>query len=276
MNSDTQPPTPDPRNDAETPKPTVSLFRRFYQHLVAGGNYVATSLIVNAFLFFDSTLEVRVYGKERLKAIKRAGLNPLLVIWHGQGLVPMAVFRHERLCLYASHTREENYPRHLLLIRWWTLRFIERMGYQILDASVFKSESRGVMKFVELLRGGTGSVIAADGPAGPIYQAKPGPPFLAKKSGVVLLPIGVALSQGFQLDQWDKFEVPWPFAEAVICIGEPIVVPAKAKDEEMEAARLLLETEMNRLMGEAHQRLKLRSGGEGGAPMPPERAVALQ
>jgi len=37
-----------------------------------------------------------------LKEVKRSGRPPLLVIWHGQGLLPIAAFRHERLCLYAS------------------------------------------------------------------------------------------------------------------------------------------------------------------------------
>jgi len=109
----------------------------------------------------------------------------------------------------------------------------------------FKSESRGVMRFVDLLRGGAGSVIAADGPAGPIYQAKPGPGFLAKKAGVTLVPLGAAISGGFQLDQWDRFEIPTPFARAVIVVGEPLTVPSGAKEEELERVRVALETEMN-------------------------------
>ncbi len=169
--------------------------------------------------------------------------------------MPIALFRGERLCLYASHARDPNYASHLQTLRWWTLRLIERMGYQVLDASQFKSESRGVLQFVDLLRNGTGSVIAADGPQGPIYKAKPGPTFLAKKAGVLLLPIGAAISGGFRLDQWDQFEIPWPFAQAVLCIGAPIEVPAKAKEEELERIRLHLEAEMNRLGAEAQRRL---------------------
>ncbi len=159
-----------------------------WRHVSGWLFYLATTLIVDTFLLFESTLDVRVYGRERLVEVKRAGRNPLLVIWHGQGLLPMATFRNERLCLYASNTRDPKYPRTLQILRWWTLRFIERMGYRVLDAAQFKSESRGVLQFVEILRHGTGSVIAADGPAGPIYQAKPGPAFLAKKAGVTLVP----------------------------------------------------------------------------------------
>ena len=219
------------------------------------GFYLATTLIVDTFLFFEGTLDVRVYGLEKLREVKRQGRNPLLVIWHGQGLLPMATFRNEQLCLYASHARAPNYKKYLQVIRWWTLRFIERMGYRVLDASQFKSESRGVMQFIDVLRKGTGSVIAADGPLGPIYHAKPGPTFLAKKADVVLVPLGVVISGGFELDQWDRFEIPWPFARGVIVIGDPIVVSAKARDAELEAARLDLETRMNALTDKARARI---------------------
>jgi lysophospholipid acyltransferase (LPLAT)-like uncharacterized protein len=214
-----------------------------------------TTLVVDAFLGFESTLDLRVYGRERLNELKHAEQNLLLVIWHGQGLLPMTTFREQRLCLYASHTRDTSYAPSLRILRWWTLRFIERMGYQVLDASQFKSESRGVLQFVDVLRHGTGSMIAADGPNGPIYQAKPGPTFLAKKSGVLLVPLGAALSSGFHLDQWDRFEVPWPFAQAVLVVGEPIHVSANAREAELEQARLALEQEMNACVEEAERRL---------------------
>lgn len=245
----------------ESEKPAKNALREgaeaFIRTIAGWGTYLATTLMVDAFLFFESTIDVRIYGMEKLLELKRAGQNPLLVIWHGQGLLPMTTLRHERLCLYASHTREEHYARSLQILRWWTLRFVERMGYRVLDAAQFKSESRGVMQFVEILRSGTGSVIAADGPAGPIYQAKPGPAFLAKKAGVTLVPVGAAISQGFQLDQWDRFAIPWPFSAAVIVLGDPITVPATAKDEALEACRLALETEMRRRMQEAAERLNL-------------------
>lgn len=217
--------------------------------------WVITSLIVDTFLLFESTLDVRVYGLERLKELKRAGKNPLLVIWHGQGLLPLANLRQERLCLYASHTRDEKYSPFLQRLRWWTLRFIERMGYSVLDAAQFKSESRGVLQFVELLRSGRGSVIAADGPSGPIYKAKAGPTFLAKKTGVTLLPMGSARSKGFHMDQWDRFEIPALFAKAVIVIGEPIEITANSDDTALESARQLLEVRMNDAVDIAHRKL---------------------
>lgn len=231
--------------------PTTLLRER----LARFGVRLATGLLADVFLLFEGTLDVRVYGRERLLELKRAGATPLLVLWHGQGLIPVVTFRDEHLCLYASHTRDPNYARVLQVLRWCTLRFVEGLGYRVLDASQFKSESRGVMQFVEILRGGTGSVIAADGPGGPIYKSKPGPAFLAKKAGVTLLPVGAAISSGLQLDQWDRFEVPSPFARAVIVLGEPISISSTARDAELEQSRRRLERAMIALMDDARQKL---------------------
>ncbi len=219
-----------------------------------------SQIVLAAFLFFDSSIDVRIYGLEKYREIQKHGKNVLLVLWHGQGLMPITVFRQEHLCLYASHTRDPNYSALLKLFRLWTLNFIAKLGYKVLDASQFKSESRGVMQFIDTLRSGTGSVIAADGPEGPIYQAKAGPGFLAKKANVVLIPIGAAISQGIQLDQWDKFEIPFPFSHAVIVVGEPMHIDAKADDETLETARLTLENEMNRCVELAYAKLPQSKG----------------
>jgi lysophospholipid acyltransferase (LPLAT)-like uncharacterized protein len=218
---------------------------------------LASQLIVGAFLFFDSSVDVRVYGLEKFREVKQRGQNVLLVLWHGQGLMPITLFRQERLCLYASHARDPKYSWILKLFRLWTLNFIAKLGYSVLDASQFKSESRGVMQFVDILRSGAGSVIAADGPAGPIYKAKPGPGYLAKKTQVVLIPLGAAISRGVQLDQWDRFEIPFPFSQCVIVVGDPIEVDAKADDAALEAVRLALEAEMIRCMNQARTCLGL-------------------
>ncbi len=116
---------PKPPSDAKLPVNSPSAlavrWQKIKQGLADAAGSVVTASLVEAFLLFENTVDLRVYGRERLKEVRRAGRNPLLVIWHGQGLLPMTAFRGERLCLYASPTREENYPRPLLILRYWTL-----------------------------------------------------------------------------------------------------------------------------------------------------------
>jgi lysophospholipid acyltransferase (LPLAT)-like uncharacterized protein len=218
--------------------------------------HLMTGILIRLFWFYENSIDIRVYGLENLRLNKRAGLRPMLTLWHGKGFLPIAYFHNERLCLYASHSRDPNYNRWLKLFRLLTLRMIERMGYMVLDASQFASESRGVLKYVQILREERGGAIAADGPQGPIYQAKPGACFLAKKSGVILLPVGSAIESGVRLDQWDAFEIPYPFTRAVLVVEEPIIIPSDAGDAELEKKRLEVEEALNRATCSAEYRLK--------------------
>ena len=53
------------------------------------------------------------------------------------------------------------------------------------------------------------------------------------------------------LSSWDRFVVALPFTRGVFVWGEPVSVPAGAKGEALDAARLAIETELNRVTREA-------------------------
>jgi hypothetical protein len=124
------------------------------------------------------------------------------------------------------------------------------MGYRVLDAATFASESRGVIRFLQMLESGSG-IIAADGPAGPSYRAKPGAAFVAKRAGVALLPVGAAMRGSIVLDSWDHFEIPRPFSAAVLAIGEAISVPEQASEQELATLSQRLEATLNDLTARA-------------------------
>ena len=109
------------------------------------------------------------------------------------------------------------------------------------------------------MRDGKGGTIAADGPNGPGYEAKPGACFLAKKCSVTLLPVGSAIASGLRLDQWDQFEIPRLFSRATLVIEAPISVPDKATDEELELITRALENALNRATRRAEEKLALEA-----------------
>lgn len=235
----------------------VGSLKRIASALATGLEYLVTGALIRLFWLFESTIDIRAWGTENLRLLKRQGENPLVVIWHGKGFIPIAYFHHENLCLYASTDRDPNYGGVRKLFRSLTLKMVERMGYQVMDASKFSSESRGVLKYVDTLRSGSGGAIAADGPGGPIFRAKPGACFLAKKTGVTLLPVGSAISAGARLDQWDHFEIPRMFCRAAVVVGLPIHIEADASEKELEQGRADLERALNRLTWEAERRIGL-------------------
>jgi lysophospholipid acyltransferase (LPLAT)-like uncharacterized protein len=100
-----------------------------------------------------------------------------------------------------------------------------------------------------------GGVIAMtpDGPRGPRMRVKRGPIQLAKLAGAPLLAVTWATSRRIVFAKsWDQFVLPLPFGKGALIWGDPIDPPAMdASDAEMEAVRLKLEVEMNRIAAEA-------------------------
>ncbi len=100
--------------------------------------------------------------------------------------------------------------------------------------------------------GGT-IAMTPDGPRGPRMRAKRGPIHLAKIAGAPLLALAWSTKNRIVFnDSWDKFVLPLPFGAGVRIWGNPIAPPsADASDDEVEAVRLALEIEMNRIAAEA-------------------------
>jgi len=100
----------------------------------------------------------------------------------------------------------------------------------------------------------SGGVMAMtpDGPRGPRMRVKKGPIQLAKLTGAPLLAIAWASSNRIVIDSWDSFMLPLPFGRGALIWGNPIAAPSgEADDDEIEAVRLALENEMNRIAAEA-------------------------
>ena len=199
----------------------------------------------------DSTLDIRIYGHDRLAPALRAGRRLLFVVWHGKGLIPVLFLQGTPLVIYTSQPREASWGGMSRHVRRFTLAALRHMGYQVLDAAAFATESRGVVRFLQMLQSGTGGIIAADGPAGPSYRAKPGAAFVAKRAGVALVPVGAAMQHSLVLDSWDRFEIPRPFSAAVLTVGESITVPESATEAELADLSRRLEATLNDLTTQA-------------------------
>jgi len=99
-----------------------------------------------------------------------------------------------------------------------------------------------------------GGIIAMtpDGPRGPRMRARLGPVQLAKLANAQLLPMAWASSNRLVMNSWDRFVLPLPFGRGALVWGNPVDPPsADASDAEIEAVRLKLEDELNRIAAEA-------------------------
>jgi len=208
-------------------------------------------LAVALFRIIDSTLDLRIFGHEHVAAVLHSKRPFLVVVWHGRGLLPIFFFQGYPLVVYSSQSRTGQVPALSRYVRKLTLASLRHLGYQVLDASTFHSESRGVIRFLQYLERGSGGLIAADGPAGPIFRAKPGAVYVGKKTGVDLLPVAAAIRDAIAIDSWDRFEIPRPFTKAVLAIGERLDIPEDIDEDGLARVSEQLETILNNLTARA-------------------------
>lgn len=226
----------------------------------------AALVALGIFRLVDSTLDVRIYGHDYLAAARRSGRRLLFVVWHGKGLIPVLFFQGSPLVIYTSQPRDASFRGLSKQVRRFTLASLRHMGYRVLDAATFASESRGVIRFLQMLESGAGGIVAADGPAGPSYRAKPGAAFIAKRAGVALVPVGAAMRGSIALDSWDHFEIPRLFSAAVLVIGEAMSIPEQAGEADLAALSQRLETTLNDLTTRAELEAFASGGRLGVAP----------
>ncbi len=75
---------------------------------------------------------------------------------------------------------------------------------------------------------------------------------LAQHSGRPIYPIAIASSNRIELKNWDRTAVNLPFGRIAMVGGEPIRVARDSDDATLEARRLDVEREMNRVTARAH------------------------
>jgi len=247
-----EPVTPSPPSAARpAARPGPTARTTFMTRLSDAATSLFALLVVAVFRIIDSSINLRIVGYEYVAAVLRARRQILVVVWHGRGLLPILFFQGLPLMIYTSHPRDGSFRGLSRHVRRLSLAGMRHLGYRVFDASTFSTESRGVIRFLQLLEQSRGGVIAADGPSGPNFRAKPGAVFMAKKTGVDLLPVGAAFRDAIAWDSWDHFEIPRPFTRAAIIIGEPIDVPHDLDDAGVERLSRHLETVLNQLTAQA-------------------------
>ena len=58
-----------------------------------------------------------------------------------------------------------------------------------------------------------------DGPRGPIYQMKPGAPYMAIATGATVVPATAAAERAWVFRSWDRFHGPQAVLARAICCG---------------------------------------------------------
>jgi hypothetical protein len=172
-----------------------------------------------------------------------AGTDAVFIwaIWHNRiGIMPAAYKKYMRrthLATLVSASRDGELLARTLL----------RFGFQPVRGSTSRRGPQSLLEMVRYVTEGFDAVITPDGPRGPAEVVQPGIVQLAKVTKVPITPVSCSVSRCMRLKSWDRFIIPWPFAQIVVRVGKPISVPRNADDVKFEAIRSQLQEELRRL-----------------------------
>ncbi len=150
----------------------------------------------------------------------------LWAFWHNRLLGPLIPYRNQGAGVVISQSRDGE------LIA----RVVEGFGYVALRGSSTRGGSQALRGLLRHLRSGHDVAFTPDGPRGPRYTVRPGLAYLAAKTGLPVVPMGVAYSRKAVFSSWDRFQLPLPFATVLLHLGAPLHFPPGSPEDESSEA----------------------------------------
>jgi len=171
---------------------------------------------------------MRLTVRYRLHGAPPAGAY-IECIWHENLTLYMAQhLRYRRPYVWMNHPIWYMKPIHVLLglmgVRQLCLGSSGHGGRRALDA------------LARYVRQGHSTLLAVDGPAGPVRVLKPGAPDLALQTGVPLLALRYVVGAQWRLPSWDGKRIPRPFTRIDVYYT---VVPLTDADQYHNACQAL-------------------------------------
>lgn len=159
----------------------------------------------------------------------------LFAFWHGKQLIPILYLNHHQpggTAVLVSPSRDGH-----ILSTW-----LKHLKYKVLRGSSRANNVSALKQTITVLKRGYSFGIAVDGPIGPAYQVKSGITYLSRKLQVPIIPVGSAIKKAKIFHRsWDDYEIPWPFTQVALCLGEPWQVP---QEMDLTTANAMLETKL--------------------------------
>jgi lysophospholipid acyltransferase (LPLAT)-like uncharacterized protein len=151
-----------------------------------------------------------------------------------------------------------------------------QLGYRVVRGSTNRGGSRALL---QLCRASHDShlLLVPDGPRGPRRRVQLGLIYLASRTGLPVVGVGVGYQRCWRARSWDRFAMPRPWSLAVGVVAPPIAVPPDLDRHGLELYRRQVEaalsaaTEAAERMAQGQSR---RAALEAFAAPPPLRASA--
>jgi lysophospholipid acyltransferase (LPLAT)-like uncharacterized protein len=156
------------------------------------------------------------------------GQPRMLAFWHGRMLLPVAIHATEDTHVLVSESQDGAVIATLL----------ERLGFGIVRGSSKRGGARALRHMLRNLGAGQSVVITPDGPLGPRHSIASGAAWLARTSGLAIVPLGLAARWTWTLRTWDRFTIPLPFSRVAVTYGPALNLSGDDRDLERDKERI--------------------------------------
>jgi lysophospholipid acyltransferase (LPLAT)-like uncharacterized protein len=197
---------------------------------------VLSKIAVGLIRTISTTLRLELLGWEQYA---NADQKLIFCGWHGKSFIFANQFRRRGCWVIISNSNDGDIQD----------KVFRALGFRTIRGSTGQDRGgiKAALQGIQSLKDGGTMAITPDGPRGPSKVVQGGVMLMARKSGARLVPVGISAKRAWYAGSWDSYMFPMPFSKARMIFGEPILVPEKASEQEVEAIRLTFENEIERL-----------------------------
>ncbi len=178
--------------------------------------------------FWIGSLQIRYHalGPYFPRHSRRFPGRYLYIFWHESILFPAYLYGNSFVHVLIS----EHADGQLIA------EICQRLGFSVVRGSTTRGGVRALRTLAQL-PDSQHAAITPDGPRGPRRVIQPGVIYVAARTGMPIIPLGVACPKAWRARSWDRFLLPRPASRAYLVSGEPVVIPAAVTGEAIETYR---------------------------------------
>jgi lysophospholipid acyltransferase (LPLAT)-like uncharacterized protein len=188
-----------------------------------------------------STCRISEFGREIEEQYLKnnPGKGVLYASWHRGLFFVIYWYRNQNVVSIASASKDGELAA----------QAAKRFGWITVRGSSSRGGRQAFREMEALVGRGYKGGLVADAPRGPRFVSKLGIIYLAKRTGIPVIPVIWSADRYWQLQSWDRTIIPKPFARIVALFGdEYLTVPTDATREDCKQFRRQLDKMINRIM----------------------------
>ncbi len=207
--------------------------------------YIVVAWLIYIYLILIGlTKKIHYKFSENYKKLKAEEKPCIYAFWHNQQAFVLYLTskfeKGRKICCLVSLSKDGEY----------IARTAHKFGVKAMRGSTSKGGFSALRGLIDIADADYSLAITPDGPRGPVYTIQPGIIYLAKKTGLPIVPVACKITNKISARSWDRFQVPLPFGSSAYLYGEPVYI---SEDKDIKQARIELKDALNQLNQQADE-----------------------